>query len=127
MVEYLDQVEQIAEVCHEANRAYCNSIGDASQPAWLEAPAWQKDSARNGVKYHLKTLGEGGEPSPSDSHESWLAEKLREGWVFGEKKDPEAKTHPCCVAYEQLPIEQKMKDYIFVAIVTAFFKGAKNG
>lgn len=32
-------VEQIAELCHEINRIYCLSIGDASQPTWADAPA----------------------------------------------------------------------------------------
>jgi len=37
--------EQIAQVCHEANRAFCSSIGDNSQHAWDAAPQWQRDSA----------------------------------------------------------------------------------
>src|SRR5437879_1359495 len=43
------QVEQVAKICHEANRAYCETIGDNSQPTWEKAPQWQKDSAINGV------------------------------------------------------------------------------
>lgn len=29
---------QIAQVCHEVNRAYCQALGDDSQPAWDDAP-----------------------------------------------------------------------------------------
>jgi hypothetical protein len=117
-------VEQIAEVCHEANRAYCATIGDAFQPAWLDAPAWQKDSARKGVEFHLEELAAGGTPKPEASHENWLKEKVADGWVYGEKKDPEAKTHPCCVPYQDLSRDQQRKDYIFIAIVKAFYKTA---
>lgn len=51
--------------------------------------------------------------TPSASHESWLKQKTEEGWKYGEVKNPETKEHPCFVPYEQLPNEQKAKDYIF--------------
>lgn len=56
---------------------------------------------------------------PSDSHENWLKQKMAEGWVYGPIKDPEKKEHPCCVPYEELPPEQKIKDTIFIDIVHA--------
>ncbi len=34
--------ETIAKVCHEANRAYCQTIGDNSQLAWEQAEEWQQ-------------------------------------------------------------------------------------
>jgi len=114
-------VEQVAQVCHEANRAYCQSIGDFSQREWNAAPKWQQQSAIEGVKFHLQSLEAGVPPSPAASHESWLREKEREGWVYGPVKDIEAKTHPCMVPYTSLPLEQQLKDYIFAGIVEAFF------
>ncbi len=93
----------IAHVCHEANRAYCRTIGDMSQPEWENAPTWQRQSAVNGVHFHMARLNAGIDPSPSASHEAWLAEKTRDGWIYGEVKDPLRKTHPCCVPYEKLP------------------------
>ena len=109
------QVEQIAKVCHEANRAYCESIGDNSQPTWENAPDWQKKSAITGVQYHLDNPNS----KPEDSHNSWLKEKEADGWKYGEVKNPETKEHPCYVPYEQLPIEQQKKDYLFLGIVRA--------
>jgi hypothetical protein len=54
------KVEEIAKVAHEVNRAYCQAIGDNSQPTWEEAPGWQRDSAINGVLLHLSNdLGAG--------------------------------------------------------------------
>lgn len=117
-----EQIEQVAQVCHEANRAYCDTIGDHTQPPWLTAPGWQKDSARKGVEFHIAHLSAGEKPSPSASHESWLAEKTRDGWKYGPVKDPEKKEHPCFLPYDQLPVEQRLKDYIFAAIVEAFWK-----
>lgn len=108
-------VEQIAEVCHEANRAYCKSIGDNSQPTWEDAPDWQKKSAVTGVQYHLDNPNS----KPEDSHNSWLKEKEADGWKYGEVKNPETKEHPCYVPYNELPIEQQKKDYLFLGIVRA--------
>lgn len=103
----------IAQIAHEINRAYCESLGDDSQPSWESAPDWQKDSAVAGVEMHLANP----DATPEQSHESWLFHKLADGWVHGEVKDAEAKTHPCCLPYEELPPEQKAKDYLFRAVV----------
>ena len=108
-------VETIAKACHAANKGYCEALGDFSQPSWEDAPQWQKDSAIAGVKFHLS-----GDYGPEASHNNWLAQKEAEGWVYGEVKDPVKKEHPCFVPYDQLPVEQKAKDYIFRSIVHAF-------
>lgn len=109
------KVEDIAKVCHEANRAYCATLGDDSQAAWSECPDWQKESAVNGVKFHLANPAAGA----SASHESWIAEKREAGWKYGPVKDAEKKEHPCYVPFEALPAEQQLKDYIFRGVVHA--------
>ena len=108
-------IEQIARIAHEANRSYCHSINDHSQTQWGLAPQWQKDSAINGVIYHRDHP----DSKPEDSHVSWLAEKLANGWKYGPVKDPDKKEHPCCVPYSELPEAQKVKDHLFVAVVRA--------
>lgn len=103
------QVTDIAKVAHELNKSYCESIGDYSQPSWEDAPEWQKSSAIKGVQFHLDNP----DATPAKSHESWLKQKEEEGWKYGAVKNPETKEHPCYVPYDQLPTEQKAKDYIF--------------
>lgn len=105
--------EQIAKVCHEVNRAYCQAIGDFSQPTWEEAEDWQKESAINGVLFHSENLN----ATPEESHNNWLKEKEAAGWKYGEVKDSIKKEHPCFLPYDQLPLEQKAKDYIFRSLV----------
>lgn len=105
--------EEVARVAHEINRAYCEALGDQSQPTWADAPQWQRDSAINGVRFHRANPN----AKPSHSHESWLIEKAAAGWKYGPVKDPERKEHPCCVPYEDLPPEQKAKDYLFRQVV----------
>lgn len=51
--------------------------------------------------------------------ESWMADKIKTGWIWGEVKDPERKTHPCIKPYEQLPFRERVKDYVFRAVVKA--------
>ncbi len=106
-------ISQIARVCHETNRAYCQALGDNSQPTWEEAPQWQKDSAVNGAMFHINNPGAG----PDHSHVEWMKQKIDEGWVYGPEKKPEIKQHPCIVPYDDLPVEQKAKDYIFRSLV----------
>ncbi len=110
------EFERIAKACHEINRAYCASLGDLSQPAWEDAPQWQRDSAVNGVKFHLANPAAG----PDASHNAWLEEKRAAGWSYGPVKNPELLQHPCFVPYEQLPREQQAKDYLFRATVHQF-------
>jgi hypothetical protein len=106
-------IEQLAAICHEANRALCAVTGDHSQPPWSEAPDWQKESAIHGVKYHLANPG----ASAGHTHEVWLQGKLAAGWQQGPVKDPEAKEHPSLVPFEELPEVEQAKDYLFQAII----------
>jgi hypothetical protein len=103
-----------ARIAHEANRAYCIAIGDDSQSKWEDVPDWQYLSCINGVQ---AVLSRG--LTPRMLHENWLAHKQAGGWKWGSVKDPEKKEHPCMVTYDDLSLEQKIKDSLFVNIVNA--------
>jgi len=104
----------IAKICYQANKAFCETIGDDSQVDWEAAPDWAQNSLVNGVTFHLSAPRQ-----VHESHENWLLEKARTGWVYGEVKDPEKKTHPNIVPFEDLPWEQQFKDALFLSIVMA--------
>jgi len=108
-------IEKIAQVCHEANKAYCETLGDMSQLPWNAAPEWQTKSAIDGVIFHIKNPG----ATPGRSHDNWLKTKAAEGWSYGPVKDTQKKEHPCFVEYSDLPAEQKAKDALFIAVVGA--------
>jgi hypothetical protein len=110
------KIEDIARICHEANRAYCIGIGDTSQLHWDDAPQWQRDSAVKGVEFRLANPF----ASNSATHDSWLAAKEADGWTYGPIKDAEKKQHPCFVPYDELPKEQQGKDHLFANIVGTF-------
>src|SRR4051794_12227466 len=105
-------VEQIAHVAHETNRAYCETLGDTSQKPWLDAEAWQRQSAIDGVLFHLEAHAKGEPPSADHAHKAWLADKQAAGWTYGPVKDAEKKEHPCMLPYDQLPVDQRLKDYL---------------
>lgn len=117
----LSGIETIARVCHEANRAWCEASGDSSQVSWQIAPQWQRASCLNGVAFVIAN------PDAGDAaqHESWMAEKVRDGWVYGVTKDAVAKTHPCMVPFVQLPAHQQAKDRLFRSIVLALSPDAR--
>lgn len=105
----------VARICHEVNRQWCAFNGDDSQPSWDNAPDWQRQSAINGVRFHVANPDAG----DSASHDSWMREKVDAGWVYGETKDPEATppTHHCIVPFDELPRDQQFKDHLFRTIV----------
>jgi len=115
-------VEQAARIAHEVNRAYCQSLGDYSQPLWEDAPMWQRESAIHGIQLHWETAAIGEELPPHASHEAWLAEKKAAGWKWGRVKNVEKKEHPCFVPYDELPTEQKTKDFLFSAVAKSTFE-----
>lgn len=45
-------------------------------------------------------------------HENWAAQRIKDGWVYGENRDDEKKTHPGIVAYEELTEVEKDYDRV---------------
>lgn len=108
-------VYSIAQVCHEANKAFALSQDDNSQLHWDEAPFSIKMSSIHGVLFRL----ENPEATPEDQHKEWMKSKLEDGWQYGPVKDFKLKTHPCLVSYDLLPEFQRKKDKLFISIVDA--------
>ena len=105
----------IAQACHEANKVWCEANGDFSQKHFEEAEGWQQDSAIDGVKFRLANP----DAKEDAQHNARMESKIKDGWVYGEVKDAEKKTHPCLVPFEELPLFQQKKDKLFSAIVDA--------
>lgn len=120
---YPQSVYIAARLCHEANRAYCESIGDPSQLPWDQTPDNIKESALNGAAYALANP----DATPETMHNNWLQFKLDDDWSYGPVKDIPNKRHPCMVPYRELPLEQRMKDTIFRSVATAAFRCYDEG
>lgn len=107
------KILMIARLAYEMNREYCRLATNEEHLPWEQAPTWQRATILQGVVFHLRHP----HADPLESHENWMVQKLNDGWVHGDVKDFEAKTHPCLVPYHALPIEQQMKDYLFICAV----------
>ncbi len=53
---------------------------------------------------------------PKKLHDDWVRSYEKMGWRFGEVRDPEKKTHPDMVPYDQLGQLERDKDEVFVAL-----------
>lgn len=106
-------VDEIAQVCHEAVRALQRIYGEQVNFPWENLNKEMRDSVQEGV------TGVMNGNTPEQSHQSWCANRVANGWVYGEVKDFAKKTHPNLVPYEDLSDGQKMKDKLFTAIVNA--------
>ena len=108
---------QIADICHAANRAICESLPDPAIPTpatWDQASLGVQLGVIAGVKHFADNPG----ATPREAHAAWLMDKLRNGWKYGPVKDEATKRHPCIVDYDALPPHQKVKDAVFLAIVS---------
>lgn len=83
---------EIARAAHEINRAYCAAIGDGSQPAWEDAPAYKQQEVLAGVRLCI------------DHPPGSTAAAAHEAWTAG---------------LAGLPREQQVKDHLFRAVVHA--------
>lgn len=51
-----------------------------------------------------------GELLARNAHDVWAKERMKQGWVYGESRNDEAKEHPCLIPYEDLPESEKAYD-----------------
>lgn len=114
-------VQCTAKACHDANKAFCESIGDTSQVEWHDASDAVKQSAFSGVIYAL----ENPEVTPEQMHQNWKRDKIKAGWIYGKEKSEATRMHPCLVDYKDLPEEQRVKDEIFIAVVQVSLESYK--
>jgi len=45
-----------------------------------------------------------------NAHDLWAKGRLEDGWSYGAQRDDQARTHPCLVAYKDLPESEKKYD-----------------
>jgi hypothetical protein len=68
------------------------------------------------LKVIERQCGEQRSRSPEELHGSWMQAYFEMGWVYGEERDPEKKTHPDLVPYADLGQLERDKDAVFVAL-----------
>jgi RyR domain len=109
-----DLIDVIAQAVHEFNRAYCRGINQDSAPANLryeDTPVGMRDVLRKVVLAALNGS------SAAESHDTWVKNKKAQGWMYGPVQSATLMTHPCMMAYEDLPEEQRRKDENLIHVV----------
>jgi hypothetical protein len=115
--------EDVARIAHGANMAYQYILGDGTPSLpWNSVDEWLADGTVNAVRVIREGLAAG---LPEDQvceivHEIWVVSRKELGWVHGEEKDYESKTHPCLVHWADLPDYQKLKTGMMYDIVKRF-------
>ena len=110
------EIENIAIVAHEANRAWCKLHHDDSQVSWNLAEDWQKQSSIKDVLFVSNNLN----VKSSAIHDNWMKDKISDGWAYGAVKSSINKTHPCIIPFEKLSKFNQQKDALFISIVKSF-------
>ena len=95
--------EFIAEIRHAAWVAYQIAVG---QQYNIKINDDQMESLLDGIEY----MDANPDVTPEENHNNWMKMKVSQGWVYGEVKDFEKKTHPDLVPFNDLPIVEQRKD-----------------
>ncbi len=107
----------LAEACHEATKVISEQILSEEKKEWKLIDSATKARLINAVQRAIdKKITD-----PSVAHADWMADMVKQGWVYGEKLDETEKTHPCLVPYDQLPTGQQTKDHIYLSILKPFY------
>jgi hypothetical protein len=106
--------EQIALVCHQANNAVKSLCGQDTAE-WDDLP----QSTKTGVINAVRLVQQRPSITNAEIHAKWMQDRLAQGWTLGPGPDPVNKRHPNLVAYDALPLSEKRKDSVFLAVVRA--------
>jgi hypothetical protein len=79
---------------------------------------WDRDEAFRAqfVQVVERQCGPDRQTSPVDLHADWVRAYKAMGWVYGPVRDPEQRTHPDLVPYQDLDQLERDKDAVFVAL-----------
>ncbi len=64
---------------------------------------FKEDVLPDGLQRYMDWIGK-------QVHERWAANRIQDGWEYGEQYDGVHKKHPCLVSYEDLPESEREYD-----------------
>ncbi|GBC62521.1 hypothetical protein DENIS_3493 [Desulfonema ishimotonii] len=106
-------VEQAARSFHQHLKAFRESLGDYTLPDWEETTKHNREMGVRFVRYTLANQS----ITPESHHEKWVANMAKRGWRHGNERNPDKKTHPCMVPWEDLPYHEQAKTVLMIATV----------
>jgi len=99
----VDKIDFIARIRHLCWCCYQLGAGQAYNTKPNDD---QLESQKDGTLFMLENPN----ITPEENHNNWMKKKTEQGWVYGEVKDFEKKTHPDLVPFDELPEVEKNKD-----------------
>lgn len=99
----MDKIDFIAKIRH---LVWIGFQMGANQPFNAHINEDQLESLKDGVRFALENPN----MTAEQNHDNWAKMKWKQGWVYGEVKDFEKKTHPDLISYNMLPLVEKRKD-----------------
>jgi hypothetical protein len=99
----MNKIDFIANIRHIGWVAYQIAAG---QPYNEQINQDQYESLVDGIKFALENPN----ITPEENHNNWMEMKIKQGWIYGNVKDFEKKTHPDLVSFDELPDIEKRKD-----------------
>jgi class 3 adenylate cyclase len=97
--------ERLAEDLRDANRAQV-----ADLPNKLYLLGYELAPSHGLSPLEIRPSAEQVKELAIREHDRWMAERMRQGWVYGTPRDNVRKHHPLLVPWEKLPDNQKNKD-----------------
>jgi RyR domain len=109
-----DLTERRAEFVYESARLQAMAV---SAPIVPEPWSEREEPFREQFRGVIETMcGPNRKSSPEALHDDWVRAYEAMGWVWGPVRDPERKTHPDMVPYNELEPRERDKDAVFVAL-----------
>lgn len=114
-----ETLERVCHMVHEVMRVYRIRSGEFQEGedlilTWHSTPAWVKKAVKRMV---IAGLANRSSLTPDKIHRMWAYGKILDGWVYGSSLDPEAKTHPRLVSYQELDDISREKNRMVCAII----------
>jgi len=110
------QVEEVAEICHEAYRIYRIKYNDNYIKTWSKLTEDEKRSSIWGVEFVIENKDK---INPEIIHDAWVNKKISEGWTAGDYVDYNEKVHANMIDYEKLDKKAKILYKLFINTVLA--------
>lgn len=100
------EILEISKIAHETMREYKESLGEPL-PAWDNAAQWTVQQFMN-------------------IHNEWMRQKIASGWKYGPVKDAEQKTNPLLIPFNNLTVQEKIKDSLMSEVCNYAIKAKEE-
>jgi len=110
-----EKINAIAMVCINAYQTLCESQGDKYKKSFRHLEYDKKEVVFKAVAFRIENPSSG----PDLLHNIWTDQKIKDGWLYGEKEDKELRLSPYLLPFGRLPEFQQKKGQLFNAIVDA--------